>query len=194
MEHAGVEYGRAIARDGVSIAYTASGSGPALVFCHAMGVGQGMWDPHRDVFSRSHQFISFDQRGSGLSEHPPFTEGQDSFYTPEKFGEDLAAVLDELEIERASILGFSMGAVAALSFATRWPDRVERLVLASAMASRLPEEIVIRARQVEHVLDAQGLEKAYEFYFGGALFAGMEFSELLRDGHPLCPRGGSYLR
>jgi pimeloyl-ACP methyl ester carboxylesterase len=41
-----------------------------------------------------------------------------------------------------------MGAVAALSFATRWPDRVERLILGSAMASRLPEEIVIRARQV----------------------------------------------
>ena len=47
------------------------------------------------------------------------------------------------------------------------------------MASRLPEEIVTRARKVEDVLDAEGLEKAYEFYFGGSLFAGLEFGEML---------------
>ena len=181
MKHSGTELGRAIASDGVSIAYTTSGCGPALVCCHAMGVDQSMWDPHREVFSRSHQFITFDQRGSGLSEHPPFTGELEGFYTPEKFGEDLCAVLDALKVERTSILGFSMGAVAALSFATRWPDRVERLILGSAMASRLPEEIVIRARQVEEVLDASGLEQTYEFYFGGSLFAGLEFGEMLRQ-------------
>jgi pimeloyl-ACP methyl ester carboxylesterase len=132
-----------------------------------------MFDQHRDVFSESHTLITFDQRGSGYSDHPPFKEGPESFYTVEKFGDDLKAVLDHLGIDRATILGFSMGAVTALSFSTRWPDRVERLVLASAMASRLPQPIIDRARLVEKMLEDRGLKETYDLYFSGALFDGL---------------------
>ena len=163
----------ATAADGVRIAYQVSGQGPALVFCHAMANDHRMYDEHRDLFSESHTLITFDQRGSGYSDHPPFEEGSNSFYTVEKFGDDLKAVLDHLGINRASILGFSMGAVAALSFSTRWPDRIDRLVLASAMASRLPQPIIDRARLVEQVLDNKGLKETYDFYFSGALFDGL---------------------
>ncbi len=159
--------------DGIRIAYQVSGQGPALVFCHAMANDQRIYDQHRDLFSESHTFITFDQRGSGDSDHPPFEEGRNSSYTVEKFGDDLKAVLDDLGIERASVLGFSMGAVAALSFSTRWPDRVERLILASAMASRLPEPIIERARLVEEMLDEKGLKETYNFYFSGMLFDGL---------------------
>lgn len=168
-----VRHGQAETSDGVCIAYQVSGNGPALVCCHAMASDQSMWDQHRDCFSRSHTLITFDQRGSGDSEHPPFMAGPGSLYSVESFGEDLKAVLDALGIERASILGFSMGAVAALSFATRWPDRIERLLLASAMASRLPQAIIDRGRLVEKVLDAQGIAETYDFYFSGALFDGL---------------------
>ncbi len=173
MKQAELHQGIAIAREGVKIAYQFSGVGPALVCCHAMGWDHTMWNPQRAEFSRSHQFITFDQRGSGNSEHPPFESIAGSLYTVESFGDDLRAVLDELGIEKARILGFSMGAVAALSFATRWPERVERLVLVSAMASRLPEDIIARARLVEEVVDTDGIVKAYEFYFSGPLFEGL---------------------
>jgi pimeloyl-ACP methyl ester carboxylesterase len=173
-----VQHGIAETTDGVRIAYQVSGAGPAIVFCHAMASDHTMYDRHRNVFSKEHTFITFDQRGSGDSDHPSFVEGPDSSYTVESFGEDLKAVLDELGVERACILGFSMGAVSALAFSTRYPGRVERLILASAMASRLPQPIVDRARQVEEMLDTKGINATYDFYFSGALFEGlMERSE-----------------
>ncbi len=179
MYNIDVRDGYAKTADGARIAYQVSGQGPALVFCHAMANDQTMYDQHRDLFSKAHTFITFDQRGSGNSDHPPFTEGEDSFYTIEKFGDDLKAVLDELGIERASVLGFSMGAVPALSFSIRWPDRVERLILVSAMASRLPQPIIDRARLVEEILDTKGIKETYDFYFSGALFEGLsEMNEI----------------
>lgn len=162
--------GFAMTRDGVRIAYQSSGQGPAFVCCHPMAMDQRMWDEFRERFSAHHQFITFDQRGSGASDHPPFEEGPDCAYSTERFGDDLRAVLDALAIKQARILGYSMGNVAALSLATRWPERVERLVLASAMASRFPEAIVSRARMIEEVLDTQGIKATYDFYFSGPLF------------------------
>jgi len=153
---------------GVQIAFQVSGNGPPLICGHAMGWDQSLWDDHREQLSKHHQLITFDQRGSGDSDHPH----QDQAYTPAAFGQDLQAVLDHLGIERANVLGYSMGAVAALSFAITCPERVTKLILVSAMASRLPEQIIERAKQVEKAVLTDGLEKAYEFYFSGPMFEG----------------------
>lgn len=178
-----IQHGFAQTADDVSLAYQVSGQGPALVCCHPMAWDHTIWDAFRVALSRNHRLITFDQRGAGDSDHPPFTEGPDSAYTVESFGEDLRAVLDELGVERAALLGFSMGAVTVLSFATRWPQRVDRLILASAMASRLPEAIVVGARRVEKILQEQGVEAAYDVYFAGSLFEGLaqgaDFAEQL---------------
>ncbi len=164
-----LQRGNATAADGTRIAWQSSGAGPALVCCHAMGADHSMWDAHRAALSRGHRLISFDQRGAGDSDHPPFSEGPDSAYTVQRFGDDLAAVLDALELEQAAVLGYSMGAIAALSFAGRWPQRLSHLLLVSAMASRLPPAIVERARVVEQVLERDGLQAAYRLYMCGAL-------------------------
>lgn len=168
--NAGVRHARA---DGVRIAYDSMGAGPPLVLCHAFAVDRTMWDLHRARFAEHHRLLRFDQRGSGESDHPNDAPRDDDPYTLDGFADDLRAVLDDAGVERASVLGFSMGAATALRFAIRWPERVDRLVLASAMASRLPQAIIDRARKVERVLDEDGLEAAYQFYFGGALFEGI---------------------
>lgn len=173
MYNVDVQQAFAMTPDGIRIAYQISGNGPALVCCHAMANDNSMYDRHRERFSQNHTLITFDQRGSGVSDHPPFEEGPGCSYTVERFGDDLKAVLDDVGLERASVLGFSMGAVPALSFATRWPERVERLVLASAMASRLPQPIIDRARLVEAMLDEKGLAETFRFYFSGTLFEGL---------------------
>ena len=158
---------------GVRIAYQVTGEGPPLVCCHPMGWDHSLWNEHRERFSKTHRLITFDQRGSGDSGHPPYSKDGGDLYSVEAFGDDLRAVLDDLGIEKASILGFSMGAIAALQFATTWPERVERLILVSAMASRLPEEIIQRARVIEQTLAEKGLAETYEQYFSGALFEGV---------------------
>ncbi len=171
MNKSSVKYGNAWAGD-IRIAYQISGDGPSLVCCHAMGWDHTLWDMHRGRLSSTHQLITFDQRGSGDSDHPPLLVGAKHAYTIDTFGEDLRAVLDELGIEKAQILGYSMGAVAALRFATKTPERVERLILVSTMASRLPEEIIKRAKSVEKILKREGLKETYKFYFSGPLFDG----------------------
>ena len=179
MDRNVVNYGNAWAGD-VRIAYQVTGEGPPLVCCHAMGMDHTLWDEHRERFSKTHQLITFDQRGSGDSDHPAYSNDGEEFYSVDTFGDDLRAVLDELGIEKASMLGFSMGAIAVLFFATRWPQRVDRLILVSAMASRLPDEIIQRARVVENTLEQKGLQATYELYFSGALFEGITASEAFK--------------
>lgn len=157
----------------VRIVHESWGGGPALVCCHAFGVDRTMWEQQIARFARTHRVITFDQRGSGESDHPFPVAGEADPYTIDTFSEDLRGVLDDLGVRRARILGLSMGGATALRFATRWPERVEALVLASTMASRLPEGIIERAREVERVLARGGLAEAFQYYFNGALFRGV---------------------
>lgn len=154
----------------VRIAWEAIGEGPPLVLCHAFAVDRTMWDPQIEYFARTHRVVTFDQRGTGLSDHPDAPADRPDPYTLDSFADDVAAVLEDLGIERTRLLGLSMGAATAMRFAIRWPERVERLVLASAMASRLPDAIIERSKAVLKVLDEEGIEAAYRFYFGGPLF------------------------
>ena len=155
---------------GVRIVHESRGAGPALVCCHAFAVDRIMWQPQLARFAWTHQVVTFDQRGSGESDHPVPVAGDPNPYTIDTFAEDLRGVLDALAIPRARILGLSMGGATALRFATRWPERVDGLILASTMASRLPEEIIERSKLVEQVLARDGLREAFRFYFGGPLF------------------------
>lgn len=159
-----LEHGETMVGD-VRIVYQISGEGPPLICCHAFSCDHRMWDHHRARFSKTHRMITFDQRGSGDSDHPVWKDGVDNPYTIDLFAADVLGVLDALGIEKACVLGFSMGAATALRFATLWPERVERLVVASAMASRLPEEIISRSKAVEVVLAKEGVEETYRFYF-----------------------------
>jgi pimeloyl-ACP methyl ester carboxylesterase len=158
---------------GVRIVHESWGAGPPLVCCHAFAVDRKMWAPQIPRFSQTHRLITFDQRGSGESDHPVPAAGEPDPYTIDTFAEDLEGVLDDLGIPRARILGLSMGGATALRFAARWPERVEGLVLASTMASRLPEAFIERARVVERVLERDGPHEASRFYFEGPLFKGV---------------------
>ncbi len=157
----------------VRIVHESWGTGPALVCCHAFGVDRTMWAQQIPRFARTHRVITFDQRGSGESDHPLQVTGEADPYTIDTFAEDLRGVLDDLGIQRARILGLSMGGATALRFATQWPERVEALALASTMASRLPERIIDRAREVERVMARGGLAEAFQYYFNGPLFKGV---------------------
>jgi len=158
--------GTAFAGD-VRIVHERWGEGTPLVLCHAFGVDRTMWDGQVEAFAATHEVITFDQRGCGESDHPSPREGAPDPYTLDAFSEDLAAVLDDRGIARARILGESMGGGTALRFATRWPDRVEALILASTAVSRLPEKIVARALEVERIAQEHGLAEAVRFYFRG---------------------------
>jgi len=97
-----------------------AGAGPAVVLVHEAIADSRMWDPQWETFPRSHRTIRFDQRGFGRS---PIEPGVFSH------ARDLVSLLDELGLERTSLVGGSLGGRVALEAAVAQPDRIEKLVL-----------------------------------------------------------------
>ena len=106
--------------------YEIEGHGDALVLIHAGFVDSRMWDDQWTVFTEHYRVIRFDQRGYGKS---------DPAQGPVSRRADLLNLLDELEVERAALLGCSMGGEAALDVALEHPERVSALIVASATPS-----------------------------------------------------------
>ncbi|TMK77480.1 MAG: alpha/beta fold hydrolase [Actinobacteria bacterium] len=97
-----------------------AGEGPAVVLVHEAVCDSRMWDPQWRTFPRSYRTVRYDQRGFGRS---PIEPGVFSH------ARDLVDLLDELGLERTSLVGGSMGGRIALEVAIAHPDRVEKLVL-----------------------------------------------------------------
>lgn len=114
--------------NGAEIYYELAGDGPPVVLLHAGIADRRMWELQFEAFANAtgggsrHTVLRYDQRGYGRTAPTPGAFSQ---------REDLRGLLDALGIERASLVGCSMGSRAALDFALRYPDRVDRLVLVS---------------------------------------------------------------
>jgi 3-oxoadipate enol-lactonase len=135
--------------------------GPAVVFLQpGLWDGRG-WDEQFGVFSRTHRVLRFDFRGYGRSSRPE--PGR-----PYSHVSDLSAVMDEAGIERASLVGNSMGGRVAIDFALTYPERVDALVLAATNVGGFEEteeeakEYSDLDRQIEQAVQAGDAEQAME--------------------------------
>jgi 3-oxoadipate enol-lactonase len=113
----------------VELAYRDEGSGKPLVFLHAFPLNQTMWDEQVAEFASSHRVITFDWRGFGES---GMSSTQSSMPV---FADDLAELLNLLEIENATICGLSMGGYAAFAFYRKYAERVNGLILCDTRAT-----------------------------------------------------------
>jgi 3-oxoadipate enol-lactonase len=106
--------------NGVDIAYDEAGSGPALLLLHAGIADRRMWDEVVPTFAERFRVVRCDLRGYGETPLPdgPFT-----------YSADAAALLDALGVERAHVVGVSMGGHVALDLALAHPARLDRLIL-----------------------------------------------------------------
>lgn len=96
--------------------------GVPVVLLHGLGRTRDDWTHITNVLAEEHWVLSQDARGHGASDYP-------GVYSFELMRDDLLAMLDDLEIARASIVGHSMGATVAYLFVESHPERVERLVI-----------------------------------------------------------------
>ena len=99
---------------------------PAIILLHGFGSSLLTWDAWADRLASDHRVIRFDLPGFGLTGPDPTGD-----YSDERAVTVLAALMDQLGIARATIVGNSLGGKIAWQFAARRPDRVERLVLVS---------------------------------------------------------------
>jgi pimeloyl-ACP methyl ester carboxylesterase len=116
--------------NGVRIAYSVQGKGEPAVLIHGWlsSAGLNWWLPGTTGhLARTHKVISIDVRGHGLSDKP---KSEDA-YGPEAV-EDVARLLDHLKIEKAHIVGYSMGGIIAAKFLVKHPNRALSGTLAGA--------------------------------------------------------------
>ncbi|HVA23332.1 MAG TPA: 3-oxoadipate enol-lactonase [Chloroflexota bacterium] len=131
--------------------YVTAGSGPWLVLAHCLGGSLGVWQHQLDALARSAHVVAYDARGHGGSGHPA---GE---YGVSDLADDLVRLMDEVGIERASVVGLSMGGMMAQHLAADHADRVDRLVLADT-TSHYEGEAVSTWQQRAATARAQGLE------------------------------------
>lgn len=131
------------------IAFDDIGSGLPVVFLHAFPLNRTMWDPQVSALVGDCRCIAIDTRGLGDSApRPP--------YSMDRYADDVAGVLDTLQIEQAVIVGLSMGGYVAFAFWRRHRHRVRAFVLADTRASADSPEAVARRRELIDVANTQG--------------------------------------
>ena len=110
------------------LTYAQRGQGAPLVFLHGIGGDAACWRPQLEAFSESNRAIAWNMPGYGGS--APLPE-----MTFSGLAESLLRLLDRLEVERAHVVGHSMGGMVAQEFAATWPDRLRSLVLVATSAA-----------------------------------------------------------
>jgi len=115
--------GRTESFDGLSIAYTVSGSGDgALVFVHGWSCDRGYWEAQVEDLSPDFRVVTIDLAGHGDS------GSERTDWSVEAFGRDVEAVVDDLGLESVILVGHSMGGFVALEAARRMPGRVAGVI------------------------------------------------------------------
>lgn len=140
----------AVPLNGGEVGYEELGRGSALVFVHGGLTTGDLWEPQMVRFARSYRVIRYDLRGVGRS---PSTSGRFSHH------EDLGQLLDALGVDRAHMVGHSIGGAVVVDFALTHPDRVRSLTLvASALGGYVPsraEDRALLARWLRPVEEAE---------------------------------------
>jgi pimeloyl-ACP methyl ester carboxylesterase len=132
----------ATAQDGVRLHFEEAGRGTPIVFVHEFGGNHWSWEPQMNYFARRHRCVTYAARGFRPSDVPESV----SSYSQAIAADDIVAVMDAAGIDKAHLVGLSMGGFAVLHAGLRHPDRVLSITAAGA---------------------GYGAEKAHEDYFKG---------------------------
>jgi pimeloyl-ACP methyl ester carboxylesterase len=151
--------------DGVNLYYEEAGTGTPVVFVHEFAGDFRTWEPQMRRFSRSHRCITYSQRG-----YPPSDIPDDAA----RYGQDVArsdviALMDALKIEKAHVVGHSMGAYTALHVGVRHPQRCISVTAAGCGWGSLPDpaaRAAMRAQAAEtsKMFNEKGMEAAAVLY------------------------------
>lgn len=149
--------------DGVKLWVEEHGSGTPIVFAHEFGGDIRSWEPQLRHFARNYRTIAFNARGYPPSDVPENVEMYGQF----RAVDDILAVLDGLNIEKAHIVGLSMGGFAALHFGFRHPDRALSLTVAGAGYGAHPdvhEQFAQETKEVAARIEADTMAEFSKIY------------------------------
>ena len=117
--------------DGIRLHYEETGTGAPVIFVHEFAGDSRSWEPQLRHFGQRYRCIAFNARGYPPSDVPE----SPSAYSQARAADDIASVLDHLRIDRAHIVGLSMGGFATLHFGLRHGARARSLTWGPTRAS-----------------------------------------------------------
>jgi len=131
--------------------YEVHGDGPAVVFAHGAGGTHMSWWQQVPVLSKKFKCVTIDHRTYGYSRDVPGGPGRAAFVP------DLTALLDRLGIQKAALVGQSMGGTTVLGFASEHPERVSALVMSDTIGGYSDSEIAELRRTLQPAPAPPGL-------------------------------------
>lgn len=114
--------------NGVSIEYLDQGEGPVLLLLHGLGSTKADWDYQKEAFSEAFRVIAPDLRGHGNSSKPVSKKE----YGISQCGEDMRLLLKALNIEKCTVVGFSMGGAIAFDMALKYPELIDKMIIVNS--------------------------------------------------------------
>ena len=125
--------------NGIKICYKIYGKENSypLICIHGFGSKKETWIAQIEEFSKYFKVVIFDLRGAGKSSRP-----ENPPYTMELFADDLRGLMDFLTLQKAHIVGRSMGGMIAQNFVLKYPEKVDKLILINTTAGIRNEESI----------------------------------------------------
>jgi pimeloyl-ACP methyl ester carboxylesterase len=150
-----------LSANGIDLYYESTGTGFPLVFCHEFADDHRGWDPQVGFFARLYRCITYNHRGYPPSSVPKAPEA----YSQEILIEDLRSLLSNLGIDRAHLIGFSLGANVVLNFAIQYPKLCESIVVtACGSGSANRSSFEQRMAETVELLGTGGMQALAESY------------------------------
>lgn len=159
--------------NGIALAYRDEGQGEPIVLVHAFPLSGAMWEDQIDALATRFRVVAPDLRGFGASARGSGMASLD------QAADDVAALLDHLQIERATLVGLSMGGYIAFAMLRRHRARIARLVLADTRAGADSEEGRLGREQSAQLAEQNGAGAIAEQMLPRLLSAGA--SAAVRD-------------
>lgn len=149
--------------DGIKLYFEETGSGVPIVFVHEFAGDCRSYENQIRYFSRSYRCIAYNARGYPPSDVPDELER----YSQDRARDDIRAVLDALRIDKAHILGLSMGGFATLHFGFTYPQRARSLVIAGCGYGASPDkraQFIAETEAAAQRFETTDMAKAAESY------------------------------
>ena len=172
--------------DGVKLYYEETGSGTPIVFVHEFGGDYRSWEPQVRYFTRRYRCITFNARGYPPSDVPEDWER----YSQARARDDIRCVLDALQIQRAHVVGLSMGGFATLHFGISYGYRAFSITAAGAGYGSHPSQyrdFQAQSKKNAELIQREGMAHFVETYGRGPQRVQLEtkdprgFEEYLRQ-------------
>ena len=112
----------------IELFYEVRGEDEPIIFSHGWMCDCSVWNSQIEFFAKKYKVVAYDQRGHGRSDKP---KGD---YSIQTLSNDMHSLIQKLKLEKVTLVGHSMGGMAALVFALDHPDKVSKLVLVGTSA------------------------------------------------------------